>query len=134
MVIQHKGVGSVENSRMFLYFHPLQGPINMHGRVGGFTNTEVGLPRSLSRLLRPFEMTSISFSPSSSSYCAIVMSAHVKKRIMFPLGSLKCSSTIDNSSNSTLLDVSAFTVSSESKIGCGGNSSSSIKCSSIAVT
>ncbi|KAK9149529.1 hypothetical protein Scep_008286 [Stephania cephalantha] len=26
---------------------PLQGLTNMHGRVGGFTNTEVGLPCSL---------------------------------------------------------------------------------------
>ncbi|KAK9118304.1 hypothetical protein Scep_016397 [Stephania cephalantha] len=62
------------------------------------------------------------------------MSGSCEETYSVSSGSLKCSSTIDNSSNSTLLDVSAFTVSSESKTGCGGNSSSSIKCSSIALT
>ncbi|KAK9089263.1 hypothetical protein Scep_028345 [Stephania cephalantha] len=65
----------VENPRTLLYVHPLQGLTNMHGRVSGFTNT-----RGWSSLFSfwgssdLFEMTSISFSASSSSYCAIVMS------------------------------------------------------------
>ncbi|KAK9148158.1 hypothetical protein Scep_006915 [Stephania cephalantha] len=136
MVLQHKGVCGQRKIRERSFTStPLQGLTNMHGRVGGFTNT-----RGWSSLFSfwgssdLFEMTSISFSASSSSYGAMVMSGSCEETSIVSSGSLKCSSTIENSSNSTLLDVSAFTVSSESKTGCGGNSSSSIKCSSIEVT
>ncbi|KAK9122317.1 hypothetical protein Syun_019934 [Stephania yunnanensis] len=41
----------------------------MHGRVGGFTNTEVGIPCSLSAAPRRcHEMTPISIAASSSSF------------------------------------------------------------------